>query len=166
MSQLYVQTVDYNRLPMGILSQTDVINKSIPQVGAVANFPSNDSNNEIGSTTFTVLGANTTGTRKIRTHITLNIEDTNTDSTAKNLYITVFDEAGTKLKNFSHAYKDAFCTTLNFYHYSNISVGTTKTISVYAACSSGTAIISLDTGVYNHYTAPSSYITIEDIGMA
>jgi hypothetical protein len=165
LSQLYVQTVDYNRLPMGILSQTDVINKSILQVGAV-NFPSNDVANEIGSTTFTVVGANTTGTRKIRTHITLNIEDTNTDSTAKNLYITVFDEAGTKLKNFSHAYKDAFCTTLNFYHYSNISVGTTKTISVYAACSSGTAKISLDTGVYTNYIAPFSYITIEDIGMA
>ena len=165
MSQLYVQTVDYNRLPMGILSQTDVINKSIVVVGEI-NFPSNDVTNEIGSTTFTVVGANTTGTRKIRTHITLNIEDTNTDSTAKNLYITVFDEAGTKLKNFSHAYKDALCTTLNFYHYSNISVGTTKTISVYAACSSGTAKISLDTGVYTNYSAPFSYITIEDIGMA
>ena len=150
---------------MGILSQTDVINQSIVQVCGCY-FPSNDVANKIGSTTFTVVGANTTGTRKIRTHITLNIEDINTDCTAQNLYITVFDEAGIKLKNFSHAYKDALCTTLNFYHYSNISVGTIKTVSVYATCSSSTAKISVDTGVYENYIAPFSYITIEDIGMA
>ena len=164
LSQLFISTVDYNRLPMGMLAQTNV--GTFAPIQFSTSFPQNSSTYLISSTTFTSIGA--AGPRKVRTHINLNVEDVS-DSTSKSIFITLYDETGTKLKNFSHGYRNNLCTSLNFYHYTSIQPGTQKTFYVYAGTntnSTGGANISNNANTYNSNAAPPSFVTIEDIGMA
>ena len=164
MAQLYISSVDYNRLPMGMLAQTEIDSSTIKSQDNVTF--TNNPNNLISATTFKVVGLGSY--RKIRTHISLNVDSSYNDViTPKNIFITLYDQAGNKLKNFSHAYSHSLCTTLNFYHYSSIAPGTETTFRVYAATNSTDTYIS-GNGAHTYSstnTAPTSYVTIEDIGV-
>jgi hypothetical protein len=149
---------------MGMLAQTNV--GTISPIQSATTFPQNTSTYLASSTAFTSIGAS--GPRKVRTHINLNVEDVS-DSTPKNIFVTLYDDTGTKLKNFSHAYRNNLCTSLNFYHYTSIQPGTQKTFYVYVATntnSTGGANISNNANTYSTNAAPPSFVTIEDIGMA
>jgi hypothetical protein len=161
LSQLYISTVDYNRLPMGMLQQTEIVST---QINTGTTFPTTTPSNLISTTTFTAIGLGSH--RKIRTHISLNVEDHDSNSTPKNIFITLYDGAGNRLKNFSHAYSNNLCTSLNFYHYSSIAPGVQTTFYVYALCSSNSVNISNSSNTYSTTNvAPTSYVTIEDIGV-
>jgi hypothetical protein len=167
LSQLYISTVDYNRLPMGMLQQTEIASSTIKsQIDATF---TNNPLNLISSTTFTVIGLGSH--RKIRTHISLNVDSSYSSvDSPKNIFITLYDQDGNKLKNFSHAYSQNLCTSLNFYHYSSIAPGVTQTFSVFAATNSTTSDTYISgNGGTNTYSAsnvaPTSYLTIEDIGV-
>ena len=162
-STLYVNTVNYNRLPMGMLSQTQIGPTGTNNITNASAFPTNTSGNLVASTTFNVIGV--TGSRKIKTHINLNVEDV-TSASNNNLYFTLYD-GSTLINNYTHAYRSGnLCTSLNFYNYSSQSIDTEKTFHLYATSTTSSASISANTGTYSTITAPASYITIEDIGMS
>jgi hypothetical protein len=162
-STLYVDTVNYNRLPMGMLSQTKIGPTGENSITNATSFPTNTSGNLIASTTFDVIGV--TGARKIRTHINLNIEDV-TASTNNNLYFSLYD-GSTLINYYTHAYRSGnLCTSLNFYDYSSVATDTSKTYHLYGTSTTTSAAISTNTGTYSAGGAPSSYITIEDIGLS
>jgi hypothetical protein len=162
LSQLYISTVDYNRLPMGMLQQTEIVST---QINTGTTFPNDQTPaNLISTSTFTAIGLGSH--RKIRTHISLNVEDVS-NSTPKNIFITLYDSTG-RLKNFSHAYNNNLCTSLNFYHYSSIAPGVQTTFYVYALCSSSNSAVNISNNSNTYSTtnvAPTSYVTIEDIGV-
>jgi hypothetical protein len=161
-STLLVNTVNYNRLPMGMLSQTKIGPTGTNNVTNATAFPTNTSGNLVASTTFDVIGV--TGSRKIRTHINLNVEDV-TSASNNNLYFTLYD-GSTLINNYTHAYRSGnLSTSLNFYNYSSVAIDTEKTYHLYATSTTSSACISANTGTYNSGSAPSSYITVEDIGL-
>jgi hypothetical protein len=163
LSRLTVQTTDYNRLPMGILNQTQIgPSDSNYTVASGTTFPTNNSGNLIGSVTFNTRGP--TGQRKIRTHINLNVED-NSQSTANNLYLTLYD-GSTAVNRFRKSYRNgSYSNSINFYHYTTIDADTSKTYSLYGSSSSASIAISGNAGTYDSTTtAPPSFITIEDVG--
>jgi hypothetical protein len=150
---------------MGMLEQAEIVSTKINTGNT---FPDDlTPGNLISTTTFTSIGLGSH--RKIRTHISLNVDDVS-NSTPKNIFITLYDGFGNKLKNFSHAYNNNLCTSLNFYHYSSITPGVQTTFYVYALCSSNSvngAYISNNSNTYSSLNvAPTSYVTIEDIGVA
>jgi hypothetical protein len=161
-SRLKVKTTDYNRLPMGILTQKK-LTALTPKIGTT--FPTADvsNNNLIGTISFTPVGP--TGPRNIRTHISLNIEDDVSGSTINNLYLTLYDDSAI-IGRFRKTYRNAsYGDEMNIFHYSLITSGTEKIYKLYGASDSGTLTISNNSGAYSaNLHAPPSYITIEDIG--
>jgi hypothetical protein len=161
---LYVNNTNFNKLPIGILSQTKIGPTGCYNIPNNSGFPSPISSHLLASTTFNVMGV--TGPRKIRTHININIEDI-TSNNNNNLYLSLYD-GSTLVNNYTHAYINGnLCTSLNFYNYSTIPVDTTnKTYHLYACSSTTTSTISSNTGTYATVEAPASYITIEDLGIS
>jgi hypothetical protein len=165
LSKLTVQTTDYNRLPMGMLSQTQMGPTGTNYtVASGTTFPSNVAGNLIGSVSFTPIGP--TGPRRIKTHITLNVEDSS-QSTANNLYLSLYD-GSTLVNRFHKTYRNgSYANSINFYHYSSVSTSTSRTYSLYGSSTTASLAISGNTGTYNStVTSPPSFITIEDIGNA
>ena len=168
LSHLKVSTTDYNRLPMGILGQTEITPSSSVQPLTGTTFPAYTNNaysgTLIGTVAFTSIGP--TGPRKVRTNIELNMEDNVSGSTNNNLYLTLYDDT-TVLGRFRKTYRNgSYGDTINITHYSSITAGSTKTYKVYGVSDSGTMTISANTGAYDaNNPAPSSYITLEDVGM-
>jgi hypothetical protein len=162
-STLYVNNTNYNRLPMGMLSQTQIGPTGTNNITNASAFPTATSGNLVASTTFDVIGV--TGSRKIRTHINLNVEDI-TSATNNNLYFTLYD-GSTLINRYTHAYRSGnLCTSLNLYNYSSVAVDTSKTYHLYATSTTSGASISANTGTYSSLAAPASFITVEDIGLS
>ena len=165
LSKLTVQSTDYNRLPMGMLSQTQMGPTGTNYtVASGTTFPTNVAGNLIGSVSFTPIGP--TGPRRIKTHITLNVEDSS-QSTANSLYLSLYD-GSTLVNRFRKTYRNgSYANSINFYHYSSVSTDSSKTYSLYGSSSTASLAISGNTGTYDStVTAPPSFITIEDIGNA
>jgi hypothetical protein len=164
LSQLTINGTDYNRLPMGLLAQSEITPSSSIQPTTGSSFPTNSTGTLIGTVAFTSIGP--TGPRKIRTNIELNMQDNVSGSTNNNLYLTLYDDT-TILGRFRKTYKNgSYGDMVQISHYSNIATGVTKTYNVYGATDSGTMTISKNTGEYDaNNPAPSSYITLEDVGL-
>ena len=163
LSHLKVNTTDYNRLPMGHLSQTQIGPTGTDYtVASGTSFPSNVTNNLIGSVSFSTIGP--TGPRKVRTHINLNVEDSS-QSTANSLYLSLYD-GSTLVNRFRKSYRNGtYANSINFYHYSTLDTEVSKTYHLYGSSTTASMAISGNTGSYDStITAPPSFITIEDLG--
>ena len=163
LSRLQVNTTDYNRLPMGYLSQTQIGPTGTDYIVASGtSFPTNTASNLIGSVTFSTIGP--TGPRKVRTHINLNVED-NSQSTANSLYLSLYD-GSTLVNRYRKTYRNgAYANSMDFYHYSTLDTDVSKTYHLYGSSTSASIAISGNTGTYDStITAPPSFITIEDMG--
>ena len=169
-SQLNVNSVDYNKLPMGLLKQTTFEAASTNALVNYDGFPTNSGGTYlIGSVQFTTVGP--TGPRNVRTHINLNVAETGTSTTWRNAYFTLYDDT-TIINRFKKHYRESeFVDTFNFYHYDSIDSGTTKTYKLYGSSTSGTfgststLHVSGNVGAYDGTTAPDSYVTVEDLGL-
>jgi hypothetical protein len=164
LSKLTIQTTDYNRLPMGILSQTQIGPTGTNYtVASGTTFPTNSAGNLIGSVSFRANGP--TGPRYIKTHINLNVED-NSSSTANSLFLTLYD-GSTLVNRFRKSYRNgSYSNTINLYHYSKVDSNITKTYYLYGSSSTASLAVSGNSGTYdNTIQAPPSFITVEDVGI-
>ena len=166
-STLYVQSTNYNRQPMGLMTQTQMGPTGSYVIETGTTFPTDASSNAlIGQTpTFQTIGP--TGPRKVRTHIQLNVEDTTNVSNGQQLFFSLYDASGVVLNRYVHTYHNALSTSLNYYNYETRPTNETNAYSLYGYATSSTATVSTNLGSYNSTnTAPPSYITIEDIGLS
>lgn len=166
-STLYVQSTNYNRQPMGLMTQTQMGPTGSYVIQTGATFPTDASSNAlIGQTpTFQTIGP--TGPRKVRTHIQLNVEDMTNVSNGQQLFFSLYDASGVVLNRYVHTYHNALSTSLNYYNYETRPTNETNVYSLYGYATSSTATVSTNLGSYNSTnTAPPSYITIEDIGLS
>jgi hypothetical protein len=164
LSKLTVQSTDYNRLPMGILSQTQIGPTATNYtVASGTTFPTNVAGNLIGSVSFRANGP--TGPRYIKTHINLNVED-NSSSTANSLFLTLYD-GSTLVNRFRKSYRNgSYSNSINWYHYSKVDSNITKTYYLYGSSSTASLAVSGNTGTYdNTVQSPPSFITVEDVGI-
>jgi hypothetical protein len=170
-NQLTINGANYNKAPMGILNTTRIgptgesYNNIQQSTSITDSFPTNFNSNEykIASANFQTYGP--TGARNIRSHIQLNIQDQNENVEDGELFIGLYDGSNS-LQNFKKTFRNTngneYTDTLQFYHYSELDINLSKTYDLFVSCTKPNIKISQSN---LNYHAPSSYFTVEDIGL-
>lgn len=170
-NELTINGANYNKAPMGVLNNihigpTGQLYNNVTQSTEFTNlFPTdfNSNNYKIASANFETYGP--TGPRNIRTHIQLNIQDENTNVEDGELFIGLYDGSNSLQqfkKSFTNINANKYTDTLQFYHHSKLNINTPKTYDLFVSCTKPNVKISQSNLTYH---APSSYLTIEDIGL-
>ena len=163
LSNLKVELVNDNYLPLGIIAQYDIMNVLIPNSNT---FPNINSNSPIKCLKFKLDAP--ISERYLKLYVSLNIVDPITNTAGHSIFFTIYD-GNEPLYNYSFYYNrsntGSYANTIYFELYTTVSANTNKEYNLYATSTSLSCNISSNVGIYSNINPVGpSYITIEDVG--